>query len=358
MASRMREEGGAVRLQSRSFGVTRQGQSVTQYTLENENGVQADFLDYGCVLRSLRVPDRQGRSVDIVLGFDDLAGYESAPDGYFGAFVGRYAGRIRGSSFMLHGREHRLEANDGPNHRHGTWSHRVFDGSVGSGGLRFTYHSPDGEEGYPGAVDVTVLYTLDENNVLSMKYEAVATADTVINLTNHSYFNLAGHQSGTVDGQLLQIAAEAFLETADDFCPTGQLLPVEGTPLDLRCMRRIGSGFPIRAEQMELVNGYDHCYVLRPGAAPAALAYAPQSGIAMQLVTTQPGLQFYSGNFLGDGTPPGKGGVRYEQRSGFCLEPQHFPCTPAFSHFPGTVLRRGERYEQTTLLQFQTVENL
>jgi len=347
-----------MQLTSRFYGVTEQGQTVTQYIMENGNGVRAAFLDYGCILTELWVPDRVGKPTDIVLGFDNLAAYEKNHDAYFGAFIGRYAGRLRNGEFTLRGSHYVLPANEGPNHRHGIWSHRVFAVSVCGGGIRFTYHSPDGEEGYPGAVDVCVTYTLDENNVLAMKYGAVADADTIINLTNHSYFNLAGHQSGKIDDQLLQLSADYFLETADDYCPTGQLLTVDHTPMDFRQMRRIGQGFPVGCEQMELVSGYDHCYVLRENAAPAALVYAPQSGIAMQVVTTQPGVVFYGGNFLGDGTPIGKNGAHYGQRSGFCLETQHYPCAPDFPAFPSTVLKRGEHYEQTTLFQFQTIDRV
>jgi len=344
-----------VHLTSRPYGVTAEGKAVTEYTMENDRGVRVSVLDYGCILRELCVPDRNGTPTDILLGFDRLEDYEKNPDAYFGAFIGRYCGRIRGSRFHLHGSQYELQANEGPNHRHGTWSSRLFEGQVGQGEVRFTYHSPDGEEGFPGAVDVTVRYALDDNNVLTMKYEAVARDDTVINLTNHSYFNLSGHQSGSVDDHLLQLAADSYLETADDFCPTGQILGVADSPMDFRQLRRIGKGFPIHCEQMELVNGYDHFFILRPDAAPAALLYAPQTGIAMQVVTTEPGITFYSGNFLGDGTPEGKDGVRYVQRSGLCIEPQHYPCATEFPDFPTTVLRRGEVYEQTTMFQFQTI---
>ena len=347
-----------MQLTSREYGITHSGQVVTQYTMENQNGLRVSFLDYGCILRELWVPDRTGKLTDIVLGFDRFSAYEENRDAFFGAFVGRCAGRIRNSGFSLHGSRYELPANEGLNHLNGTWSHRIFAANVCAGGIRFVYHSPDGEEGYPGRVDVTVTCTLDDHNVLAMKYEAVSDADTVINLTHHSYFNLNGQQSGKVDEQLLQISADTYLETADDFCPTGQILPVDGTPMDFRQMHRIGRGFPIHTEQMELVNGYDHYYILRPDAAPAALAYSPQTGIAMQIMTTQPGILFHSGNFLGDGTPPGKGGAHYERRSGFCLEAQQYPDAAEFSEFPPVVVKRGETYEQTTLFQFQTIDEL
>ena len=343
-----------MRISSRAYGVTADGKNVNCYTMKNANGMEARFLDYGCILTHLILPDRNGTPTDVVLGYDDLAGYESDP-AYMGALVGRYANRIKDSAFTLNGREIRLTPNDGPNHLHGSLSKRIFCGTVGDGGLRLTYTSPDGEDGLPGTVRITVCYSLDDNNVLTMRYEAISDADTVLNLTNHSYFNLAGHRSGRVDGQLLQIAADSFLETADDTCPTGQILPVEGA-MDFRRLRTIG-GEPA-CEQMEMVGGYDHCYVLRPDAAPAALAVCPRTGITLTVATTQPGLQLYSGNYLEDIPHPGKGGVPYVRRGGFALETQRFPCAPNYPHFPSALLRAGESYRETTYLQLQVLEQL
>lgn len=343
-----------MRITNKPYGTTADGQVVTCYTMTNRSGVEARVLDYGCALTHLLVPDRTGRPVDVVLGYDDLASYEKN-DPCFGAVVGRYANRIKNAAFTLGGREYTLSANDGANHLHGVLSRRVFRASVCGQGLRLTYVSPDGEEGFPGTLEVSVTYLLDEANVLSIRYEATSDRDTVLNLTNHSYFNLSGHDSGTVDDQLLQLAADEFLETADDSCPTGHILPAEGA-MDFRRLRRIGQGFPITCEQMELVGGYDHCYVLRPGAAPAALAYSPETGISLTLATTEPGLQFYSGNYLPDSHLPGKGGVRYPLRGGFALEAQHYPCSPNYPAFPTTELKAGETYRQTTLLQFQVTE--
>ncbi len=343
-----------VQISSGPYGVTADGRSVNRYTLKNTNGMEVRILDYGCTLTHLILPDRNGTPTDVVLGYDDLAGYEADP-AYMGALVGRYANRIKGSAFTLNGREIRLAPNDGPNHLHGCLSRRVFCGSVGDGGLRLTYTSPDGEDGLPGTVRITAHISLDDSNVLTLRYEAVSDADTVLNLTNHSYFNLAGHRSGRVDSQLLQIAADSFLETADDTCPTGQILPAEGA-MDFRRLRPIG-GEPI-CEQMEMVGGYDHCYVLRQDASPAALAYCPRTGIALALATTQPGLQFYTGNYLEDVPHTGKGGVPYLRRGGFALESQHFPCSPNYPHFPSTVLRAGEIFRETTYLQFQVLDQL
>ena len=343
-----------MQIASSPYGVTADGKNVTCYTMTNANGVQARFLDYGCILTHLILPDRNGKPTDVVLGYDDLAAYEADPAD-MGALTGRYANRIKDSTFTLNDVTYHLTPNDGPNHLHGVLGKRVFHGTVGEECLRLTYTSPDGEDGLPGTVRVTVFYSLDDNNVLTMSYEAVSDADTVLNLTNHSYFNLAGHRSGRVDGQLLQIAADSFLETADDTCPTGQILPADGT-MDFRRLRPIG-GEPA-CEQMELVGGYDHCYVLRPDAAPAAFAYCPQTGIALTVVTTQPGLQLYTGNFLEDVPAPGKGGTRYLRRGGFALETQHYPCSPNYPQFPSTVLRAGETYRETTYLQFHVLEQL
>lgn len=345
-----------MQISSQAFGTTSDGRRVTRYTMENDTGVKISCLDYGCIITNIWVNDRTGKPTDIVLGYDDLASYER-DDVFFGACIGRVANRLKDSRFTLNGKEYHMEPNDGLNHLHGVFHKRLFAASVSGGKLRFTYHSPDGEDGFPGNVELTVTYTLDENGVFSMQYEAVSDADTLINLTNHSYFNLSGHQSGSVDDQLLEITADAFLETADDACPTGVALPVDGTPMDFRTMRHIGQGFPIQYEQMELVSGYDHCYCLRPNAAPAALAYSPDTGITLSLVTTQPGMQFYSGNHLGEGGT-GKGGAHYARRAGFCLETQHYPCAPSYPAFPSILLKRGEKYEQSTLLQFQTLEKL
>ena len=345
-----------MQITSQAWGYLSDGRQVNRYTFKTATGIQISCLDYGCIITNIWVKDRKGDPVDIVLGYDDVASYE-ADDAFLGACIGRVANRMKDSRFHLNGKEYRLYPNDGLNHLHGVFHKRLFSASVLGDSLRFSYHSPAGEDGFPGTLDVSVTYTLDDNGVFVMKYEATSDADTLINLTNHSYFNLSGHQSGSVEHQMLQIAADRYLETADDSCPTGVELPVEGSPMDFRTLRHIGQGFPIQYEQMELVDGYDHCYCLRENAAPAALAYSPDTGIAMSLVTTQPGMQFYSGNHL-DEAGVGKGGAHYGVRSGFCLETQHYPCAPSYPDFPSIVLRSGQRYEETTLFQFQTLETL
>lgn len=344
---------------SHPYGITVSGETVNQYTITNRRGVSVSIIEYGAIITNFIVPDQTGTPVDIVLGYDTLAEYEK--DSFsMGAFVGRYAGNIKNDRFSLGGREYTvLHAEDGVSYLRGAMQKRVFRASVQGGGVRFSYHSPDGDEGFSGAVDMAVTYELDDNNVFSLHYEARTDADTVLNFTNHTFFNLTGHDSGKVDDHLLQIAAETFLETADDGCPTGQVLPVAGTPLDFTKLHRIGQGYPIHCEQMELVGGYDHCYCLKEGAAPAVLVYSPASGIALEVVTTQPGLQFYSGDYLGEGgATPGKQGARYHRRAGFALETQHYPDSPHFPEFPTTVVKKGETYQETTLWQVQIAQNV
>ena len=340
---------------SRAYGVTEHGEAVTQYVMQSDSGVEVRVLNYGCIITHLLVPDRDRTPRDIVLGYDDLRSYERDTAG-FGAFIGRYANRIKNAAFTLDGKIYTLEKNSGANHLHGVFSKRVFACTVSGNRLQLSYRSPDGEDGFPGTLDVGVTYTLDDNGIFSMTYDAQTDAPTVLNLTNHTYFNLNGAGSGTVKEQLLQIAADEFLEAADDICPTGHLLAVDRTPFDFRKLRRIGQGFPIASEQMETVGGYDHSFVLRPDSAPAVLAYAPDSGIAMELMTSQPAVQFYSGNFLDDNPLRGKDGAAYRSQEGFALETGHYPCSPNYPDFPSTVLRPGEKFHETTLLKFMTLD--
>jgi aldose 1-epimerase len=338
----------------RPFGVSAGGEAVTCYTLRS-GGMEVRILDYGGIVTHLILPDRRGRPVDVVLGYDDLAAYET-DEARLGALVGRYANRIRGAAFELNGETVRLTPNDGPNHLHGTLGRRVFRAETGENRLRLTCRSGAGEDGLPGNLDVAVTYVLGEDNTLTMDYEAVSDADTVLNLTNHSYFNLAGHDSGTAEGQLLQIAADRFLEIGADLCPTGRFLPAEGT-MDFRRPRPIGRDLTAPCEQMALAGGYDHCYVLRPGEPWAARAWCPETGIALTLRTTQPGLQLYTGNDLAP-VPPGKGGAAYGPRQGFALEAQGFPCAPNYPHFPSALLRAGEVYRHRTALHLAVEETM
>ena len=343
-----------IRITSEPFGCTKEGRAVTRWTMANDAGMTVRVLAYGGTVQSILVPDRDGNPVDVVLGYDDLPGYE-AGGCWFGAFVGRYANRIKGAAFTLNGKEYVLPKNDGPNHLHGTFERRVFDAAAEDGALVLRYVSPDGEEGYPGTLSLTLTYSLTEDNALRLDYRAVTAADTVVNLTNHSYFNLSGAGRGDVLGHLLRLDASRFTEGDEETTPTGRILPVEGTALDFRREKPIGKDLRNRDPILRLCGGYDHNMILDkgPGFGPGGAAYSPDTGIEMTFATTQPAVQFYSGNFVA-GAPRGKGGARYPKRGGFCLESQHYPCSPNFPDFPSTVLRPGEEYHEITEYRFGT----
>ena len=336
------------------FGRTKDGREVSRWTLTNAAGMTVRVLEYGCTIQSIVVPDRDGNPVDVVLGYDDLAGYE-AGSCWFGAFVGRYANRIKGAAFELNGKSYALPQNDGPNHLHGTFERRVFDAAEEDGALVLRYVSPDGEEGYPGTLTVTVTYALTDDNALRLDYRASTDADTVVNLTNHSYFNLSGAGSGDVLGQSLRLDASRFTDADGESIPTGRILPAEGTALDFREEKTIGRDLDDDDPILRLCCGFDHNLILDkgPGFGPAGAAYSPDTGVEMIFSTTQPAVQFYAGNHVAeDASPCGKGGVRYPKRGGFCLESQHYPCSPNFPDFPTTLLRPGEEYHEITEYRF------
>lgn len=313
------------------------------------------ILDYGGTVQSLAVPDKHGRPVDVVLGYDDIAGYETGSC-FFGAIVGRYANRIAGAAFPLGGRQIRLPENDGANHLHGTFSSRIFAAEEADGALVLRLESPAGEEGFPGTLSVEVTYCLTEDNALRIDFRAVTDADTVVNLTNHSYFNLAGR--GDVLGHTLRLDASRFTEVGPGTLPTGRILPVAGTALDFCREKTIGADLASGETQLTLCRGYDHNYVFDKGAAfaPCARVYCPETGIALTVATTQPGMQLYTGNFIDeDAASRGKGGVRYPRHAGLALETQHFPDSPNRPDFPSTVLRPGEEYRETTEYRFSAV---
>lgn len=326
-----------------------------RYTLTNTAGLEADVLTYGGTLQALRAPGRDGQLADLVLGFDDLAPY-LGPHPYFGSLIGRYANRIRAGQFRLDGVAYSLAVNNGPNHLHGgpggfhqvLWQPQPLDAPDGPS-LTLAYLSPDGEEGYPGSLAVVVTYTLTNTNDLRIDYEARTDRATVLNLTNHAYFNLAGE--GSVLGHELQLAASRYLPIDPTSIPLGELRPVAGTPFDFRQPAQIGARLGADDDQLRLAQGFDHCYVIdkAPGElAFAAMAVDPESGRSLEVFTTQPGVQLYTANFL-TGSIAGKGGRPYGQYSAFCLETQHFPDSPNQPQFPGTVLRPGERYRHTTV---------
>jgi aldose 1-epimerase len=323
------------------------GIEVYLYTLTNDLGLEVAIITYGGAISSLKVPDRNGTLGDVVLGFDTLEQYVSNPR-YFGALVGRYANRIAGGKFSLNGVEYQLGKNNGGNHLHGGFrgfNKRVWTASEevkgGSAVLHLSYFSADGEENYPGNLNAYVDYTLCDNELI-IEYRATTDYDTIVNLTNHSYFNLKGE--GTILEHELMLQADSFTPVDEDLIPTGEIRSVEGTMKDFRKSRPIDSG------------GYDHNFVLNDwngSLRSVARLYEPTTGRVMEILTTQPGIQFYSGNFL-DGSYTGKYGFVYEKYAGLCLEPQHFPDSPNHPNFPSTVLRPGEDYNETTVLQFKS----
>jgi aldose 1-epimerase len=341
------------------FG-TADGQSVDLYTLRNVHGVEAKITNYGGILVSLKVPDRNGKFDDVVLGFNDLDTYLKGHP-YFGALIGRYGNRIAKGRFTLNGVEYKLAVNNGENTLHGGL--KAFDKVVWTGkemktkagpAVVLTYLSKDGEEGYPGNLNVRVVYTLTNNNEVKIEYSATTDKDTVTNLTHHSYFNLAGEGNGDILSHRVMINANRFVPTDAGSIPTGELRKVTGTPFDFLTAHAIGERINQDEEQLKLGNGYDHTWIIngRPGTLRlAATAYETTSGRTMQVWTTEPGMQFYTGNFL-DGTLTGKSGKIYQRRFGFCFETQHYPDSPNQPAFPTTTLRKGATYRSTTIYRF------
>jgi aldose 1-epimerase len=344
------------------FGILDDGGKVSLYTLTNSSGAEVRIINYGAIVVSLKVPDRQGKLRDVVLGYDDLAGYVK-DKAFLGATVGRYANRIAGGKFTLDGKTYQLDLNNGANHLHGgaqgfyrkLWKAEKVTGKAGPG-VKLTYVSPDGEGGYPGKVTLTVTYTLTADNALRIDYRGTSDKPTLLNATHHSYFNLSGDPTQTILDEELTIEADQTTAVGAGLIPTGKLADVAGTPLDFRRPSKIGARIDAHDEQMDLGKGYDHNWVLRhhgDGVHQAAQLSDPRSGIVMQVLTDQPGLQFYSGNFL-DGTIHGKQGVVYQRRTALCLEAQLFPDAPNHPAFPSAELRPGHPYKQTTTYRFST----
>ncbi len=343
------------------FGKTADGKNVEIYTLTNARGVEAKIITYGGIVVSLKVPDNKGQMGDVVLGFDDLTSYEKK-NPFFGALTGRYGNRIAKGRFTLNGTEYKLAVNNGENHLHGgikgfdkqIWKAKPITVSRGAG-LELTYVSKDGEEGYPGKLSVRVTYTLASDDSLRIDYLATTDKDTVVNLTNHSYFNLAGPGNGDILNHQVLISADKVTVVPDaGMIPTGELRNVKGTPLDFTTMMAIGARIEADDEQLKFGKGYDHNYVFThwdKTLRQQATVYEPTTGRVMELFTTEPGVQLYTGNFLA-GPLTGKDGKVYQRRSGFCLETQHFPDSPNKPNFPTTTLKKGETYKTTTLYRF------
>lgn len=350
------------RIRENTFGRTRDGRDVTSFTLQNRHGMTVEVLDYGAIVRTLCVPDINDRLIDVALGYDDISSYEDDRS-YLGAVIGRYANRICAGRFVLDGKTHQLATNNGPNHLHGgargfdktAWRARPFE-EAKTVGVVLNHTSPNGDEGYPGRLDVHITYGLSASNVFSVEYRATTDRPTPVNLTQHSYFNLQGEGSGDVLDHEITIYADSFCEIDSDLIPTGNFVSVDGTALDFRRGRKIGAGIEQDYDQLRIARGYDHNFVLAnagQNCALAARAFSPATGIVMEVFTTEPGLQFYSGNFL-DGMRVGKGGHRYRRRAGFCLETQHFPDSPNHAEFPSTILRPGDELRSRTEYRFSS----
>lgn len=346
-----------MKISCESFGRIKDGRVAALYTIENESGASVQLTNFGAAIVSINVPNQNDEMVDVVLGCNCAADYE-AQTACVGCVPGRHANRIGKGQFELDGQLYHLYINNGENHLHGgkvgfdkkLWSHSIVGDCV-----VFSYFSADGEEGYPGNLVVSVSYSFDEKNQLVIHYRALCDADTVINLTNHSYFNLDGQGNGTICNQFLKLNCDAFTENNNQTLPTGKILPVEGTPMDFRSFKEIGKDIAEPYEQLTFCGGYDHNFILRTqdgSITECAQAYSSKTGIQLTCYTNQPGVQLYTGNFLQDGNIHGKNGKSYGQYSGFCLETQHYPNAMEHEHFPSVVLPAGALYEYDTIFSF------
>lgn len=338
------------------FGALASGESVDRYTLENGSGASVSILNMGCIIQSIRVPDSRGQLVDVCLGFDTPAEY-AASRGCFGAVVGRCANRIRDGVFSIDGTAYYLTLNYHGHHIHGGatgFDRRMWRAESRDGALRLSLVSPDGEEGYPGRLRVQVEYAFGDDNALTISYRAETDAPTIVNLTNHSYFNLNGHGSGSAMDHTLCLRAGEICANGPDGMPDGTFVPVEGTPFDFRCAKRLGEDIDVPHPQTAATGGYDHNYVLDSAAnGPQAVLTGDKSGIRMSMTTDQPGVQLYTANSMKP--VRGKGGAGYGARGAVCLETQHFPNTPANPAFPSIVLRPGQVFASKTVYAFGTV---
>ena len=363
LSSKSFSEENLARLSSYSFGTLSDGREVNAFVLKNARGMSVQILDLGGVIASIKVPDSSGNFADVTTGFDYPQPYLDGA-GYMGAIVGRYANRISGGKFSIDGIDYSLAKNNGDNAIHGglvgfdkkIWDVEFLVGLHDSK-LKLSTFSPDGEEGYPGRVEVSVTYTLNDQNQLTIDYSATSDKATIINLTNHAYFNLDGHQAGSILEHEVMLNANHFTPIDESSIPTGVILDVAGTPLDFRQRKAIGLDIESEDRQMTFGSGYDHNFVINhsePGSVSlAAEVYSPNSGRVMKVYTDQPGVQFYTGNFL-NGTLVGKDGAVYGRRSAFCLETQHFPDSPNKPMFPSTILQPGDQFASRTIFEFLT----
>ena len=337
-----------------SFGMTSKGEEARLFTIQNDKGMEIKVSDYGATLVQVRVPDKEGRLLDVVLGYDDVQGYE-AGNAFFGATIGRVANRIGNGEFRLGGRTYELTRKDGQNTLHGGrdfYNKRIWKtGETQEDHVEFLMDSPSGDQGFPGNVKISVTYTLTKDNEVKIHYRAVPDADTLMNLTNHSYFNLSGHASGTVLDQEVMLYADAYARADSQSIPTGEIVPVSGTPMDFRQLKPVGAEIEEAYEALEFGKGYDHNWVLNGnGYRKAAFMRSKESGIAMEVYTDLPGMQFYTANFVDH--EKGKAGAVYNMRQAACFETQYFPDAVHKDHFEGPEVKAGEVYETTTAYRF------
>ena len=341
---------------SREFGKTKAGQKVTAYELCNKNGVKVTILDFGGTVQSFLVPDKNGKMTDVVLGYDDVRSYEEGTC-YYGGIVGRFANRIGKAEFELEGKKYSLEKKGEDNHVHGIYNKKMFESSLEGEQLVLRLFSPDGEEGYPGNLNLEVRYRLSEDNALEINYRAECDAPTIVNFTNHSYFNLNGQDGSTVLNHRLQLNCYAFTEYTESFAQTGRIIDVENTPLDFRKEQIIGSRIEDDYHQLKICTGYDHNMILEGEEGELkkiGTLTNDATGISLEAFTTEPAIQCYTGNYMHfDSASHGKNGIRYPRQGGFCMEAQHYPDSPNHPNFPNTVLRPGETYTQTTIYRFK-----
>mgnify|MGYP004598033549 FL=1 len=340
---------------TKQFGTTKNGKAVTAYTITNKNGLSMTALDFGAIIANLMVPDKDGKLDDIVLGFDDVAGYE-VNGCFFGSFIGRHGNRIGDAKFELNGVTYDLEKNDGKNNLHGGTPgyHKVmYQAQTGENSVTFTRVSPDMEQGYPGNLDIAVTYTLTDEDELKIDYKMKSDKDTLCNPTNHSYFNLKGHNGGTITDHLLQLNADGFTETSEDLIPNGTIVDVTGTPMDFRTKKAIAKDIDADYEPLKIAGGYDHNFVLNKEEGKLEKigeVSEETTGRTMEIYTDLPGMQLYSGNFIVK--EDGKGGNVYTKRTGVCFETQYFPNSINIPEFKSCVLKAGEEFNSTTIYKF------
>ena len=350
-----------ITVNSKEFGKTKDGRTVTAYELSNSNGMRVRIIEFGAAVQSIYFPDKNGKMIDVVLGYDDVQSYENGSCCY-GSAVGRFANRIGGARFTLDGREYILEKSHGENnHVHGVFNKRMFEGSVDGTDVLMKYLSPDMEEGYPGNLSLEIRYHLGEDNALEISYTATTDAPTIVNLTNHSYFNLNGQDGSTVLSHRLQLNCSAFTEYEDSFAQTGRIIPVDNTPLDFRNEKVIESCINDDYRQLRICTGYDHNMIVDGKIGelrPVGTLKSDKSGICLEAFTTEPAIQLYTANFIHfDPVQHGKNGIRYPRQGALCFEAQHYPDSMNHPHFPNTVLRPGEIYKQKTVYKFKTFQS-